>query len=53
MLSIKESYNMDFKESWSTHGVFVKLSGSNLEELSIIREFILKGFDEIERRKKQ
>lgn len=51
MLSIKESYKMSFKENWSTHGIWIDISGSNMDEMQIMREYILKGFDEIERRK--
>lgn len=53
MLSVKESYKMTFKENWSTHNIWVDITGSDFEELEIMREYILKGFDEIEKRKKR
>lgn len=52
MLSVKESHKMTFKENWSTHNIWVDITGSDFEELEIMREYILKGFDEIEKRKK-
>lgn len=53
MLSIKEDYKMTFKENWETSNIWVDVTGHNAEEMAIMREFILKGFDEIEKRKEK
>lgn len=47
MLSIKENYKMTFKENWDTHNIWVDITGTNFEELEIMRKYILKGFDEL------
>lgn len=53
MLSINESYRMTFKEDWETSNIWIEVTGHNAEEMAVMREFILKGFDEIEKRKKK